>query len=68
MAAYSTHAQARQISVPLAWDELSPAIGSDHYNVVNLPPRLATLRHDPWEGFFTMRQSIRRAAFQELGL
>ena len=40
------------VAVPLRWDELSPALRSDHYTVETLPRRLAALRADPWEGFF----------------
>jgi hypothetical protein len=37
------------------------------YNVSNLPKRLAKLSRDPWEGFFSTRQSLTReiqAAFK----
>lgn len=52
IACYSARARPRApVAVPLRWDELSPALHSDHYTVETLPRRLAALRTDPWEGF-----------------
>ena len=59
VAAYSTRAKpAAPVSVPLAWDELSPRLTSDHYTVANLPRRLAGLRKDPWARYWTVRQEL----------
>jgi len=53
IASYSVRARPRApVAVPLRWDELSPALRSDHYTVENLPRRLGALKADPWEGFF----------------
>jgi len=53
IACYSARARPRApVAVPLRWDELSPAVRSDHYTVVTLPRRLGALKADPWEGFF----------------
>jgi bifunctional non-homologous end joining protein LigD len=69
VAAYSTRARpGAPVSVPLAWEELSAEVRADHYGVANLPPRLAALRRDPWDGFFEVRQSIGRAVLRRLGL
>ena len=52
VAAYSTRARpGAAVSMPLAWDELSPAIGPAYFTVNNAPARLASLRSDPWEDF-----------------
>ncbi len=52
VAPYSTRARpGAPVSMPLAWDELSPAIGPAYFTVVNAPTRLAALTSDPWEGF-----------------
>jgi bifunctional non-homologous end joining protein LigD len=52
VAAYSTRARpGAPVSMPLAWDELGPAIGPAYFNVINTPARLASLSRDPWEGF-----------------
>ena len=52
VAAYSTRARpGAAVSMPLAWDELSPAIGPAYFTVNNAPARLASLKADPWEDF-----------------
>lgn len=52
IASYSPRARPRApVAVPLRWDELSPAVRSDHYTVETLPRRLEALKADPWEGF-----------------
>jgi bifunctional non-homologous end joining protein LigD len=52
VAAYSTRARpGAAVSMPLAWEELSPAIGPAHFTVENAPTRLASLKSDPWEDF-----------------
>jgi bifunctional non-homologous end joining protein LigD len=59
--AYSTRARAgAPVSTPLAWNELSSAIRSDHFTVENLPARLASLKRDPWEGIDQVRQHIKQ--------
>ncbi len=52
VAPYSTRARpGAAVSVPLDWDELSPAIGPDYFTVENTPG-LAALQADPWEDFW----------------
>ena len=59
VAAYSTRAMPRaSVSTPLTWDELSPGLRSDHFTVGNLLHRLSSLRRDPWESFFKIRQQL----------
>jgi bifunctional non-homologous end joining protein LigD len=59
VAAYSTRALPQaSVSTPLAWDELSDALRSDHFTVGNLRNRLGSLKQDPWQGFFRLRQRI----------
>jgi len=61
VAAYSTRARAgAPVSTPLAWDELGRGGGSDRFTVRSLPKRLATLKTDPWAGYFKTRQAIPR--------
>lgn len=63
IAAYSTRARpGAAISTPLAWDELTPAIRSDHFTVANLPARLASLKRDPWARLSDIRQTIPRVS------
>jgi len=59
IAAYSTRARpGAPVSVPLAWDELSPAIKPNHFTVDNLPARLERMRKDPWAALFRTRQTL----------
>jgi bifunctional non-homologous end joining protein LigD len=52
IAAYSTRAKpGAPVSVPIAWDELSEAIPSDYFTVMNVPARLKSLRQDPWNAY-----------------
>jgi bifunctional non-homologous end joining protein LigD len=68
IASFSTRARAgAPVAVPLSWNELSTRIKPDMYNIGNLPKRLDKLSADPWEGFFSARQSITQkmmAAFE----
>ena len=59
VAPYSTRAKpGATVSTPLAWDELSDKIRSDHFRVDNLRQRLSSRKHDPWEGFFEVKQQL----------
>lgn len=50
IAPYSTRARAgAPIAVPLEWDELSPSLPPDHFNLRNIGKRLSLLRRDPFE-------------------
>lgn len=59
IAPYSTRAKpGAPVSVPLTWDELTPAVHSDHFEVGNISQRLDSLRRDPWNGIATLKQSL----------
>jgi bifunctional non-homologous end joining protein LigD len=69
IAPYSTRARAgATVSVPIDWDELSPRLKSDHWNVRTLPARLRALRHDPWEAFDDARTAITSKMRQSVGV
>lgn len=58
---YSTRARpGAAVSMPLAWEELSPGIGPAYFTVDNTSTRITALASDPWEGF--------RAAAEPLAL
>jgi bifunctional non-homologous end joining protein LigD len=68
VAAYSTRARSRAtVSLPLSWEELSRTT-SDRFTVKNVPRRLTGLKHDPWRGFWNVRQSITQSARRSLRL
>lgn len=61
VAAYSTRARpGATVSTPLAWDELSASLRSDHFNVANLPARLMSLKRDPWDKIDKIEQTLPR--------
>nr|WP_217345419.1 DNA ligase D [Noviherbaspirillum sp. L7-7A]MBV0879697.1 DNA ligase D [Noviherbaspirillum sp. L7-7A] len=62
VAAYSTRAKPHAaVSTPLHWDELADSsLRSDHYTVLNLRQRLASLKQDPWADYFKVKQEISR--------
>lgn len=52
VAPYSTRARpGAAVSMPLAWDELSPAIGPDYFTIAKALARLDSLTNDPWRDF-----------------
>lgn len=60
VAAYSTRARkGAAVSMPLAWDELSDAVGPAYFTVMNAPARIASLAKNPWEGFRTEAKPIK---------
>jgi DNA primase len=71
VAAYSTCAKpAATASAPIAWEELSASLHSDHFTIENLPGRLSTLKQDPWADMARTKQStqdlVASGAFVEL--
>ncbi|HLO24161.1 MAG TPA: DNA ligase D [Methyloceanibacter sp.] len=66
---YSTRAKkGAPCACPLRWDELKGLKTASPYSVATLPARLKKLKSDPWEGFFSTRQSITAKAKKALGL
>jgi bifunctional non-homologous end joining protein LigD len=66
---YSTRAKSgAPVACPLRWDELMGLKAASPYSVKTLPARLKALKGDPWEGFFSTRQSITAKAKKALGL
>src|SRR5262249_31147679 len=59
VAVYSTRARpGAPVSASLRWDELLAEESADRWTVRNLPWRLASLKTDPWDGFFEVKQKI----------
>jgi bifunctional non-homologous end joining protein LigD len=67
VAAFSTRAKPdAPVSVPLAWHELTAARTPDRFTMTSVPARLARLRVDPWETYWTTRQTIPHGAIRAL--
>lgn len=59
VASHSTRARAgAPVAMPLRWEELGKLKSADQYTVQNTIRRLASLRKDPWDGFFKTRQGL----------
>jgi bifunctional non-homologous end joining protein LigD len=66
---YSTRAKPNaSVACPLGWDELKSLKAASPYTLKTLPSRLKAKKTDPWEGFFSTRQSITAKAKKPLGL
>jgi bifunctional non-homologous end joining protein LigD len=59
IAAYSTRARpGAPISVPIAWEELRPALDPQRFTIATVPRRLERGRADPWKDYWTSRQKL----------
>ncbi|HYB05608.1 MAG TPA: DNA ligase D [Methyloceanibacter sp.] len=66
---YSTRATPNaSVACPLDWDELKGLKVASPYTLMTLPARLAAKKRDPWERFFSTRQSITAKVRKALGL
>ena len=69
IAAYSTRARpGAPVSVPLAWEELSVDVRSDHFTVDNVVVRLNRLKQDPWRDYVSVKQKLTRKMRASLGM
>jgi bifunctional non-homologous end joining protein LigD len=67
IAAYSTRARVdATVSVPLTWQELSPARPPDRFTIETVPGRLARLRANPWKDYWRTKQRISAHAVSAL--
>ncbi len=59
VAPYSTRAKpGATVSTPIAWEELTASLHSDHFTIENIPDRLGKLKNDPWADLAKTKQSI----------
>ncbi len=69
IAAYSTRARpGAQVSVPLAWEELSVDRRSGHFTVDNVLERLNGLKQDAWRDYVSVKQKLTRKMRAALGM
>jgi len=68
VAAYSTRARANApVSTPVAWSELSRDLRLDHFNIGNVPKRLAKAKADPWRDIAEAAVALSPAAMARVG-
>ncbi len=59
VAAFSTRARAgAPVSMPLAWDELTPSLRPSRFTVRAVASRVRALRADPWAKYWTLQQRV----------
>jgi len=46
------------VSTPVAWDEIKDDIRGAHFNIHNVPDRVARQRKDPWAGYWKASQAL----------
>jgi bifunctional non-homologous end joining protein LigD len=54
------------VSTPVAWEEIDEDIRGTHFNLHNVPGRIAKLRKDPWAGYWSARQSLTKAMLEKM--
>jgi bifunctional non-homologous end joining protein LigD len=63
IAPYSPRARAgAPVATPVGWDELTRIDSAAAYGIGTIDARLRGLKQDPWQGYFDLRQSIRKEA------
>ncbi|MEG6552531.1 hypothetical protein V6C53_20045, partial [Desulfocurvibacter africanus] len=55
------------VAVPLTWEELTAGFAPNSFDVQAVRSRVASLRADPWEGFFSLRQGLSASMWRALG-
>lgn len=59
VAPYSPRARPEApVSMPLAWEELSPAVGPRHFTIGNARARMDALKEDPWGSFWKKARAL----------
>jgi bifunctional non-homologous end joining protein LigD len=54
------------VSTPVDWAEIDEDVRGTHFNLHNVPERLAKQRKDPWKGYWEARQALTRSAVQAM--
>jgi bifunctional non-homologous end joining protein LigD len=54
------------VSTPVAWEEIDQDIRGTHFDLHNVPDRIAKQRKDPWKGYWEAEQSLTKAMIKEM--
>jgi bifunctional non-homologous end joining protein LigD len=55
------------VSTPVGWEEIDDDIRGTHFNIHNVPARIAAQRKDPWKGYWDSTQPLTKAAIKKMG-
>ena len=54
------------VSTPVAWEEIDDDIRGTHFNLHNVPARVAKQRKDPWQGYWKAKQVLTRVMIRKM--
>jgi bifunctional non-homologous end joining protein LigD len=54
------------VSTPVAWDEIDADIRGTHFNIHNVPDRIAKQRKDPWADYGKKPQALTKSIIEHL--
>ena len=54
------------VSMPVTWDEIDADIRGAHFNLRNVPERVAQQRKDPWQGYWDAKQVLTKAIIKDM--
>jgi bifunctional non-homologous end joining protein LigD len=54
------------VSTPVAWEEIDQDIRGTHFDLRNVPDRIAKQRKDPWKGYWDAEQALTKAMIKEM--
>jgi bifunctional non-homologous end joining protein LigD len=55
------------VSTPVAWEEIDDDIRGTHFDIRNVPARIAKQRKDPWASYWKATQSLSKAMLKKMG-
>lgn len=54
------------VATPLEWNELIELESAQTYRIDNIRERMESLKKDPWEGFFDIKQAVTKKVFDKI--
>jgi bifunctional non-homologous end joining protein LigD len=54
------------VSTPVSWAEIDDDIRGTHFDIHNVPGRIAKQRKDPWAGYWEASQSLTKSTIKRL--
>ena len=54
------------VSTPVHWDEIDEDIRGTHFNIHNVPARIAKQRKNPWAGYHSAKQALTKSIIEDM--